>query len=48
MKYEKPVISLVSAATKAIESDGSKIPSLQMDSIDQTPFNTVAPYRSDE
>lgn len=48
MKYQKPEVRVVSMATKAIEGQGCKDPSPLDDSIDHTPFNTVATYRADE
>lgn len=48
MRYEKPILNVVCAAAKAIESTESKEPSQLADHIDMSPNNTGPAYEADE
>jgi hypothetical protein len=48
MKYEKPVLQMIGAATKAVESLDMKHLSTVADSINQSPDNSGPAYEADE
>lgn len=48
MKYQKPELRMIGAATKAVESVQEKFPSIYADNITLLPNNTGPAYEADE